>query len=127
MDKHENHNPREHIAQIRLEPVRKPNAFSLIRLAQKVLPIRAPVLAALMEKNQRTDRQKVVADNEVFKIKNAAPLAQGFNMGKFVETKRAWKRKDEKQNAVEPDGGFPRPSPHVDKIGNDILKNGDHC
>ena len=117
---------RQNIRCIEADPFREAYALTGVGLGDKVIP--APAIAARAEAkvDKASQRQQVVADEEVLQIQHAGALAERLEAAPDVEAKNAGQRQQDDSDDAIADGFLALPASQVADAGGDVLEHGDN-
>ena len=117
---------RQNIRCIEADPFREAYALTGVGLGDKVIP--APAIAARAEAkvDKASQRQQVVADEEVLQVKHAGALAERLEAAPDVEAENAGQRQQNNSDDAKADGFLALPAGQVADAGGDVLEHGDN-
>ena len=118
---------RQNIRRIEANPFREAYALTGVGLGDEVIP--APAIAARAEAkvDKASQRQQVVADEEVLQVKHAGALAERLDIAPDVEAKNAGQRQQNDSDDANANGFLAFPAGQIADAGGDVLENGDNC
>ena len=118
---------RQNIGCIEADPFREAYALTGVGLGDEVIP--APAIAARAEAkvDKASQRQQVVADEEVLQVKHAGALAERLDIAPDVEAKNAGQRQQNDSDDANANGFLAFPAGQIADAGGDVLENGDNC
>ena len=117
---------RQNIRCIEADPFREAYALTGVGLGDKVIP--APAIAARAEAkvDKASQRQQVVADEEVLQVKHAGAFAERLEAAPDVEAENAGQRQQDDSDDAIADGFLALPASQVADAGGDVLEHGDN-
>ena len=116
---------RQYPGQIETQESEELHTLARIGLGNEVVPAPAVAVAAEQHEQEGAERKNVVADDEVFKIKHGAALAEGLEAGPHVEAENAGQGKQGEHQEIDDLGLLPGPAVTVHEKGDDVFQNGD--
>ena len=118
---------RQNIRCIEADPFREGHALTGVGLGDKVIP--APAIAARAEAkvDKASQRQQIVADEEVLQVKHAGALAERLDIAPDVEAKNAGQRQQNDSDDANANSFLAFPASQVADAGVDVLEHGDNC
>ena len=116
----------QNIRCIEADPFREAYALAGVGLGNKVIP--APAIAARAEAkvDKASQRQEVVADEEVLQVQHAGAFAERLEAAPDVEAKNAGQRQQDDSDDAIADGFLALPAGQVADAGGDVLEHGDN-
>ena len=112
LNKQNKNNKGQHPCQIGAHKAGKFRPFPLIRFDQEIFPAPAVTTGTEQQDDQRTERQHIITDDEIFQIHYSAAGSEGRKAGPLIETEYARHHQQGQQDEMHGNGFF-LPQPHT--------------